>query len=100
MKKVLMLSVVAFMMVGCGSDTTTYVETPVDNLEEPGIIPKGDAIIVDGGESVTVTSSSIIVDCGDGGCGDVTVGTEIVDDASDNSDSSDSSECSGGGCGN
>ena len=45
MRKVLMLSVIAFMMVGCGSDTTTYVETPVDNLEEPGIIPKGDAIM-------------------------------------------------------
>ena len=96
----IVLSVLVFGLVGCGSDTTTYVETPVENLEEPGIIPKGDAIIVDGGQSVTVTSSSIIVDCGAGGCGDVTVATEIVDDASDNSDNSDdNSECSGGGCG-
>ncbi len=98
MKKMIVLSVLVFGLVGCGSDTTTYVETPVENLEEPGMIPAGDAIIVDGGESVTVTSSSIVVDCGDGGCGDVSVGTEIIDDASDNSDSSDSSECAGGNC--
>lgn len=99
MKRMIVLSILVFGLVGCGSDTTTYVETPVENLEEPGIIPKGDAIIVDGGESVTVTSSSVIIDCG-GGCGDVTVGTEIIDDTSDNSDNSDdNSECSGGGCG-
>ncbi len=106
MKKTILFSaiVAAALLTGCGSDGgTTYIETPVENLEEPSVIPEGDAIIVDGGESVTVTSSSIIVDCGAGGCGDVTVATEITDDASDNSDNSDgsdNSDCSGGGCGN
>ena len=96
MKRMIILSVLVFGLVGCGSDTTTYVETPIENLEEPALIPQGDAIIVDGGESVTVTSSSITISCGDGGCGDVTVATEIVDDASDNSDGS---TCEGGSCG-
>ncbi len=97
MKKMIILSALAFALIGCGSDTTTYVETPIENLEEPSMIPAGDAIIVDGGESVTVTSSSIIVDCGAGGCGDVSVATEIVDDASDNSDNN-GGDCTDGTC--
>ena len=91
----IILTLSAFLMLGCGSNTTTYEKEKVgEDLQE---IPNDGAIIVEGGESITVTSSAIIVDCGEGGCGDVSIGTEVGDD-SDSSDNSDGSTCSGGNC--
>lgn len=79
--KYLLLAVVCVIgLAGCGSDTKTY-ETIENNItvEEPYQIPEGLAVIIDGSDDavVTVDQDTIIIDCGAGGCGDVTIGSEV-----------------------
>lgn len=91
---------------GCGSSgsTKTYetsTQPAIPEVPNPG----GDALVVTNtgegnvGMSYTkIADGSILVDCGEGGCGDVYSGNEMTDDNSDSSDSS--TACEGGNCGN
>jgi len=106
MKKLLFMSVLIGALLalsGCGSSgsTKTYETSTQPAIPE---IPNtnGDALVVTNtgegnvGMSYTkIADGSILVDCGEGGCGDVYSGNEMTDDNSDSS-----SACEGGNCGN
>ncbi len=101
MKKVLMLSVVAFMMVGCGSDGDTYVANPEPALPELPTSGEDSFIITNTGDGSSAGMSytkldngSILIDCTSGTCGDVYVASP--QDASDHSDHD--GDCADGNC--
>ena len=102
MRKVLMLSVIAFMMVGCGSSGDTYVASPEPAIPELPTSGEDSFIITNTGDESSAGMSytkldngSILIDCTGGTCGDVYVASPV-----DESETDDNSECSGGGCGN
>ena len=82
MKKIILASAIAaaFVFTGCGSSGTTYVAS--EPIEEEIPVP-GDNIMIaaDGNSTANYTytrvGDEINVDCGDGGCGDVTIGSAV-----------------------
>ena len=72
MKYILMIAM-TLLVVGCGTNTKT-IETQVDvPIEVP--VPNNGAIAIGGNDNtvVTRTNEGVYIDCGDGGCGDVTL---------------------------
>ena len=76
---------------GCGSSSkTVYQEEAIAEPETP--ITDGNVLIVSGNEGNTGISyqdlgdGNLLIDCGDGGCGDISVGTELTEDGSDDND--------------
>ncbi len=96
--KSLILIASIFALVGCGSDGDTYVDSGPAIPEVPN--PDGTALIVTASDSSSagityteVSDGSILVDCGDGGCGNVLIGSPITDNSNTSSESdSNSSE--------
>ena len=61
------------IVTGCGTNTKV-IETPIDEpVEMP--VPNNGSIAVGGNDNtvVTRTNSGVYIDCGDGGCGDVSL---------------------------
>jgi len=82
MKKIFVLATFSLFIVGCGSGGgNTYVTEEVATPEVPA--PNGTALMVTGNEGNTgitytnVGEGSVLIDCGDGGCGDVYVASPI-----------------------
>ncbi len=99
------LSVIVLMFTACGgssggSSQKSY-ETQDSVPEVPN--PNGTALIVSGNSGPTgisyieVGENGILVDCGDGGCGDVYAGSEVLESGSTTNGSSESG-CPGGNC--
>ena len=96
MKIILAVALVA-ILTGCGStgSKTTYQEEEIAEPEIP--VSNGNVLVVSGNDGDTgisytdVGDGSVLIDCGDGGCGDVYVASPVTEDNSDNSDSSDNS---------
>ena len=94
MKKTMLMSaiVAAAMLSGCGSSTTnkTYVEEAPAPPEIP--LVDGQVLVVSGNEGDTGISytnlgdGSLLIDCGDGGCGDITVASEIIENVESEED--------------
>ena len=82
MRKLAILSLVvgAVALVGCGSTDKTYNTYEANITDEPYEIPGGDAIIIDSSDNATITrtDTTIGIDCGEGGCGDIRIGAEVT----------------------
>ena len=90
MNKIVIL-LMLLLFVGCGSDNNSkkYIATPINTTENTNV--NGDAVIVDTSGNVDVnvtkTENYINIDCGEGGCGDISIGTEV-----DNNENNESNE--------
>ena len=83
MKKSLFSIVTVLLLVGCGGSgggTQYTTEAPV----MPDIPTEGNAIIVTANDDsnavmsyTQVSDNGILIECGEGGCGDIFVGSEI-----------------------
>ena len=100
MKKMIVLSVLVFGLVGCGSSGDTYVASTEPALPELPTSGEDSFIITNTGDESSAGMSysrldngSILIDCTNGTCGDVYVASPVDDSETD------ASECSGGGCG-
>ncbi len=96
MKKIIVLSALAFMLIGCGSDGTTYVASPEPALPELPTSGEDSFVITNTGDESSAGMSytkldngSILIDCTGGTCGDVYVASPV-----DESDGS----CADGNC--
>ena len=93
MKKTILASIMIVGLVGCGGGSTnTYVTEVVDtNTSEPVKVPEGNVVVVEGGGDIIVTDDSVTIECGAGGCGDISIGNEIDNSNTDvnNTDSHD-----------
>ena len=85
--KVLLSIVAVLALVGCGSGGgNTYVTEEAAIPEVPA--PDGTALIVSGNEGNTgityteVGEGALLIDCGDGGCGNIYVATPVEGGAS------------------
>ncbi len=93
--KITVLVLLVFVFIGCGESTgKQYVVKEPVNVDKTTTV-SGDAIIVESGDNTDMNvtkneNGTINIDCGEGGCGDITIGTETTD--SNNNDNNDSNE--------
>ena len=82
------LAIAVLGIVGCGSGggSKPYVTEAVEtNTSEPTKVPGGSVVVVEGGGDIIVTDDSVTIECGSGGCGDISIGNE-TDNSTDTTD--------------
>ncbi len=73
MKKMILMSLVAFAIVGCGADgESNSASDQRGDTTVTTITTEGDVEV----KNVTVTDEGVYVDCGVGGCGDIVMDNE------------------------
>jgi len=81
-----------FVFIGCGESTgKQYVVKETVNVDKTTTV-SGDAVIVESGGNADMNitkneNGTINIDCGEGGCGDITIGTETNNDNNDSNES-------------
>ena len=93
-----LILVFGIFLYGCGeAKGKTYVSTPTEVHTNETTTVNGDAVIVNsnGESNVTVVKNengNIEINCGDGGCGDISIGTIEDEDENENNETKEENE--------